>query len=446
MSTAALSPPMRVAASAVLRGTRPRPRVYVSSSVSDLRDARAAVIEAVVRSGCEAVAMESYGADSRPPVERCLLDVASCEVYVGIVAWRYGSCPPGEEKSFTHLEYEEAARCGKQILLFHLDDGAPWLPKHVDSSKSQVVALRKAQAEKHIVDHFATVGQLSAGVGQALHRLYGEAATPVPALLPYVADRHAQQDRLAAAAGQHELTRSPSLVVVHGPVGHAHHKFVEYMQEQLLARHLRIAGPVHPVDIGLRSAELDQPDTITRRIARECSLEATVDVDVLSRELHDFGALTMLRIPVEVELRRGQALQIVKLIDYFARWPERQPLRVLPVISAQYREPSGWSGRLRWGASAADRLAQAISDAAASSERAIVVLPELTNVEQFEVVMWANLPEVRRFLGDRDVVPVIRRMFAEYERTSRMRGIPMEKLAVELTHLLHHRSRWQEAA
>jgi hypothetical protein len=404
------------------------------------------VIEAVVRSGCEAVAMESYGADSRPPVERCLLDVASCEVYVGIVAWRYGSCPPAEEKSFTHLEYEEAARRGKQILVFHLHDGAPWLPKHVDSSKSRVVALRKAQAEKHIVDHFATIGQLSAGVQQALHRLYGEAAAPVPALLPYVADRHAQQDCLAAAAGQHELNCSPSLVVVHGPAGHAHHKFVEYMQEQLLARHLRIAGPVHATGVALRSAELDQPDTITRRIASACSLEPTVDVDVLSRQLHDFGGLTMLRVPIDVELRRGQVPQLAKLIGYFSRWPERRPLRVLPVISAQYREPSGWNGRLRWGANAADRFAGAVEAAAALSARGIVVLPELTNVEQNEVVVWADQPEVRRFLGDRDVVPAIRCMFAEYERSSRMRGIPMEKLAVELTHLLHHRSRWQEAA
>jgi len=102
--------------------------------------------------------------------------------------------------------------------------------------------------------------------------------------------------------------------------------------------------------------------------------------------------------------------------------------------------------RLLWGTAPPERFAQAIEEAAASMAGAVVVLPELTNVEQVEVEVWAEQPEVRRFLGGVDPIPVIRRMFQEHERHSKERGMPMEKLAVELTHLLQRRSLWQGAA
>jgi len=210
----------------------------------------------------------------------------------------------------------------------------------------------------------------------------------------------------------------------------------------LLARHLAVTGPIHSAAIALRSAEFGQPDVITRRIADGCSLDPTVSIETLSRQLHDFGSVTLLRFPVEVELRRGrpQVQPIARLVDYFARWPERRPLRVLPVISAQYRESSSWTSRLLWGNSTTDRVAQAIEATSASTSAAIVVLPELTNVEQVEVQVWADQPEVRHLLGDRDPVPWIRQMFNEHEQSSKERGMPMEKLATELRVLLEDRS------
>lgn len=331
------------------RGSHLRAHVYVSSAARDLRPERVVVIDAVRRGGCEPVAMEPYGADTRPPLERCLLEVGSCDVYVGLVAWRYGSCPPGERKSFSHLEYEEAVRLGKHILLFHLDENAAWPPNHVDQSRRNVNKLRSVQSRDHIVDHFSTLEQLSTGVRRALHRLYGEAGASVPELLPYVVDRHAQEDSLAAAVGRGDLKRSPSVVVIHGAAGQAHHKFVEYMQEQLLTRYLRV-GPVDTIAIALRPTEFDQPDVITRRIAGGCCLDPTADIDVLSRQLHDFGSITMLRFPVEVEVRRGrpQARRIVQLVDYFARWPPYRPLRVLPIISPVFVGGGTQRGGLGW--------------------------------------------------------------------------------------------------
>ena len=44
--------------------------------------------------------------------------------------------------------------------------------------------------------------------------------------------------------------------------------------------------------------------------------------------------------------------------------------------------------------------------------------------------------EVRRFLGGTDPVPAIREIFQKYEASTRERGMPMERLAAELTYLM----------
>lgn len=423
-------------------------RVYVSSTAQDLQEQRRTVIDAVRRTGCEPVAMESYGADGRRPIEVCLADVASCEVYVGIVAWRYGSCPPGETKSFTHLEYESAVSLGKHILLFHLGGGAAWPPDHVDRSQRQVRKFRADQAKNHVVDTFLTADQLAAGVRRGLDRLYGGVTTAVPDLLPYVVDRHTQRDRLAGAAAGHELDDSPSIIVVHGAADQVHHKFVEYLQERLLTRYTGV-GPVDPVSVPLGPDELDRPDVITVRIADSCGPEYPVDVEALARKLHDTRSVTMLHFRVVAEVRHGRpdATGVARLVEYFARWPRHRPLRVVPVISVQYGEPTGWGGRLRWmGATSPSRFATAVQDAVrGAAGDAVVLLPRLANVKQSEVEVWADQAEVRRFLGGRDPMPVIRRIFQQHGRSSKEPGIPMELLAAELTHLLDPRSRAPEA-
>ena len=67
----------------------------------------------------EYVCKHSYRASDLSTVEQCLADVRSCEIYVGIFAGRYGTCPEGfGGKSVTELEYREAVRTGKQRFVF----------------------------------------------------------------------------------------------------------------------------------------------------------------------------------------------------------------------------------------------------------------------------------------------------------------------------------------
>src|SRR5687768_11362398 len=101
-----------------------QPIVYISSTYRDLRAWREAAARAARAFECTTLAMEDYVAADERPLEKCLADVRRSDIYIGIIARRYGYRPPGQEKSITHLEYEAAAQ--KPRLLFYLDDDAQW--------------------------------------------------------------------------------------------------------------------------------------------------------------------------------------------------------------------------------------------------------------------------------------------------------------------------------
>ena len=111
-------------------------RVYVSSTFADLQAFRAKVNEKLRGAGFELVAMEDYPAFDDRPLSKCLNDVASCDYYIGIIAWRYGFIPKvnnPDRKSITQLEYEQACKSGVIRLLFLLNPDAEWKPNFFDS-------------------------------------------------------------------------------------------------------------------------------------------------------------------------------------------------------------------------------------------------------------------------------------------------------------------------
>ena len=68
-------------------------RIYISSTYEDLKDCREAAYRALRRLRHDVVAMEDYVAADERPLDRCLEDVANCDVYIGLIGWRYGFVP-----------------------------------------------------------------------------------------------------------------------------------------------------------------------------------------------------------------------------------------------------------------------------------------------------------------------------------------------------------------
>src|SRR5215475_1687008 len=102
-------------------------KIYVSSTFSDLEEYRKKVSTVIRRMGHLDVAMEYYVAEDQRPVDRCLSDVESCDLYIGVFAWRYGWKPTvnnPKNRSITEMEYRQAE--GKPRLIFLLSEDHAW--------------------------------------------------------------------------------------------------------------------------------------------------------------------------------------------------------------------------------------------------------------------------------------------------------------------------------
>jgi hypothetical protein len=84
-------------------------KVYVSSTIADLRQERRAVMEWLVAAGHQPV--HSYLPNSDTVRDSCLEDVDGCDLYVLIVGHRYGFQPAEDNPeglSTTQLEFRRA--------------------------------------------------------------------------------------------------------------------------------------------------------------------------------------------------------------------------------------------------------------------------------------------------------------------------------------------------
>jgi hypothetical protein len=118
--------------------------VFISSEMRELGNLRARVAEALRAAGFSVVMFEDLGGRDED-AERAYLDgVARSDIYVGVLADRYGTMSPSG-RSPTHEEYLEARRRGIRISF--------WLQR--DSSNRQGNAADFAQE----VQVFHTTGQ-----------------------------------------------------------------------------------------------------------------------------------------------------------------------------------------------------------------------------------------------------------------------------------------------
>jgi hypothetical protein len=118
-------------------------KIYISSTFSDLEPYREAVYKALRKLRHDVVAMEDYVATDKRPLDKCLADVESCDVYVGIFAWRYGYVPKKDnpqKQSITEREFRRAVEKDKQCLIFLMADEAPWLVMAALSSPALMTA------------------------------------------------------------------------------------------------------------------------------------------------------------------------------------------------------------------------------------------------------------------------------------------------------------------
>jgi hypothetical protein len=148
-------------------------KIYISSTFEDLKDYREAVYRALRRDRHDVIAMEDYVAQDQRPLQKCLEDVASCNIYIGIFAWRYGFIPVDEKDnpeglSITELEYRKAKEKDIPCLIFLLDENKDWPLRSIDGtaqsgikSDDNINRLRNEFQEYYVISFFKNPDQLA---------------------------------------------------------------------------------------------------------------------------------------------------------------------------------------------------------------------------------------------------------------------------------------------
>jgi tetratricopeptide (TPR) repeat protein len=148
-------------------------KVYLSSTLLDLREERQAVSDWLIAAGFQPV--HSYVADSETVRDSCLDDIAGCDLYVLLLGHRYGSQPSKrnpKQASITQLEFRRAGKLRLPRLAF-LRSSVPdiHLSDLNDPARSPLVlAFRQEVAETLRPAEFKDKAELLAALGAAMQQ------------------------------------------------------------------------------------------------------------------------------------------------------------------------------------------------------------------------------------------------------------------------------------
>lgn len=139
--------------------------VFVSSTSMDLVSHRKAVKDAIARCDLFYRGMEHFGADPErlPPATLIVEEVRKADVYLGIFGVRYGSVDAATGLSMTELEFREAERSDKPMLMYVMHQEASVPVAHIESDvegQRKLAALKGHILSKYVPYLFRTTEDL----------------------------------------------------------------------------------------------------------------------------------------------------------------------------------------------------------------------------------------------------------------------------------------------
>jgi hypothetical protein len=155
--------------------------VFISSTYHDLVPYRESIWEVLSDLNFTIKGMEKFGARKSCPLDTCLLEVTNADVYIGIIAYRFGSVESETGKSFTQLEYEKALSLNKEILIYLLDDDGFIQPKYIDFGDKAIKLdqFKKILRKNHTVDFYKDPIDLKIKIYEKLKELYPKIAKQI---------------------------------------------------------------------------------------------------------------------------------------------------------------------------------------------------------------------------------------------------------------------------
>jgi hypothetical protein len=167
-------------------------RIFISSVMADLASERQGLATMIRDLGATAVLFEDFGGRDEGAQQAFLSGVARSDIYLGIIADRYGAMTT-TGRSATHEEYEEAVRLDKRISVWVRDGGAD----RQGNARDFIEEIRVF----HTTGSFADADDLVRRVRQRLHEIAAEDLAPWVKLGPVVF----RANRITDRGGQVQL-------------------------------------------------------------------------------------------------------------------------------------------------------------------------------------------------------------------------------------------------
>jgi hypothetical protein len=443
------------------------------------------VERAVSAAGHGIVDMADFAAHDARPAAVCVEEVSRCDVYVGIYGLRYGSpVRDRPELSYTELEFEAASDRRMPRLVFLLDSRSQELAMPpaalVDREygQRQDAFLQRVSDCGLTVQRFRNPDHLATLVERSLRKLAersggnsGGGASPsgsssgapvsaraVPELLPYLPNRHQQEQAMGDAlqrllAGERA---QPLVVILHGEedqrVELFRDRFFQHSTAALLGQPLMIRDFQLPWPSELVPGE-PFAEQFLEKICHHLLSDSRAK-DRLQALLRDAPGPVVLWSSLYTDDWGRQGAQLFEQVCRF--WQEHEAVaghRLIHWITINYLKPPAYRLRLaalrwllpgywRYRASRRRRrrlnerirnALKAMHQATAAGSR-LVVLPELQSVRRSDAETWVRSQPVREFLRDQGLRRLEDAVRSYYRRAAAegLEHIPMEQLGAFL--------------
>lgn len=162
------------------------PQVMVSSTFTDLQEHRASLITAIHQHKLHANVMENDSARLVDVIESSIQMVRNSAAYIGVISLKYGQTPEcptrnPDQLSITELEFNEAQRLGRPILLYIMDDDHlvkkgdfekdPEKEKKLDTFRERAKAASSSSSVQRVYATFNSLQNFKDKLGSSLHEL-----------------------------------------------------------------------------------------------------------------------------------------------------------------------------------------------------------------------------------------------------------------------------------
>lgn len=106
--------------------------------------------------------MEKFGARKEKPIDTCMNEVTNSDIFIAIIGMRYGSVDRISGKSFTQIEYEQAVKLNKEIIIYLINEQEALIrPNYIDfENYHKLQEFKRKLKNNHTVDFFKNEEEL----------------------------------------------------------------------------------------------------------------------------------------------------------------------------------------------------------------------------------------------------------------------------------------------